>query len=82
MGLMPKPAAQLLTSPLKRGSKKLWSCAKSLVRYFDAVLGADKYRVYLEHQKRTHSGVKPMSEREFWRDYTDWQEKNPQGRCC
>ncbi|MBP2388468.1 uncharacterized short protein YbdD (DUF466 family) [Paeniglutamicibacter kerguelensis] len=52
------------------------------MRFFEGVLGADKYRVYLEHQARTHPGVPPMSEREFWRDYTDWQEKNPQGRCC
>ena len=56
--------------------------ARGLVRYLEGVLGADKYRVYLEHQARTHPGVAPMGERDFWRDYTDWQEKNPQGRCC
>lgn len=82
MGSKPKQAAQIQLSSLQRGSMKLWSCAKSLVRYFEGVLGADKYRVYLEHQARTHPGVAPMSEREFWRDYNDWQEKNPQGRCC
>lgn len=59
-----------------------WQGVRSFVRYFEGVLGADKYRVYLQHQARTHPGATPMTEREFWRDYTDWQEKNPQGRCC
>lgn len=73
---------EVVTPVLVRSGVYLWNGAKSLVRYFEGVLGADKYRVYLEHQKRTHPGVAPMNEREFWRDYTDWQEKNPQGRCC
>ena len=51
-------------------------------KFVDGVLGADKYQHYLEHQARTHPDQKPMSEREFWKDYTDWQEKNPEGRCC
>jgi uncharacterized short protein YbdD (DUF466 family) len=24
----------------------------------------------------------PMTEREFWRDHSDRQDANPQGRCC
>ncbi|HYH77897.1 MAG TPA: YbdD/YjiX family protein, partial [Arthrobacter sp.] len=24
----------------------------------------------------------PLTEREFWRDRTDRQDSNPQGRCC
>ena len=51
-------------------------------KFVDGVLGADKYQHYLEHHERNHPGVKPMTEREFWKDYTDWQEKNPEGRCC
>lgn len=51
-------------------------------KFVDGVLGADKYQHYLEHQARTHPDQKPMNEREFWKDYTDWQEKNPEGRCC
>ncbi|GAA1496594.1 hypothetical protein GCM10009628_15970 [Paeniglutamicibacter kerguelensis] len=74
------PGAQ--RSAVARACSATWHGARSFVRFFEGVLGADKYRVYLEHQARTHPGVPPMSEREFWRDYTDWQEKNPQGRCC
>lgn len=70
------------TSLVTRACSASWQGARSFVRYFEGVLGADKYRVYLAHQARTHPGTAPMTEREFWRDYTDWQEKNPQGRCC
>lgn len=70
------------TSVLVRGLSATGNIARGIVRYLEGVLGADKYRVYLEHQSRTHPGVAPMGEREFWRDYSDWQEKNPQGRCC
>ena len=55
---------------------------RGLVGYLDGVMGADAYRRYLEHQQRTHPGVEPMSERDFWRVHSDWQDKNPQGRCC
>ncbi|GAA0201422.1 YbdD/YjiX family protein [Glutamicibacter creatinolyticus] len=51
-------------------------------KFVDGVLGADKYQHYLEHHRRQHPGEEPMNEREFWKDYTDWQERNPQGRCC
>ena len=55
----------------------------SLKRFADGVLGADKYQRYLEHH-RAHGreGEKPMSEREFWRSWQDWQESHPEGRCC
>ncbi|MFI8411630.1 YbdD/YjiX family protein [Paeniglutamicibacter gangotriensis] len=70
------------TSTTLRALRSVGSGARALTRYLEGVLGADKYRIYLEHQARTHPGEAPMGEREFWRDYTDWQEKNPQGRCC
>jgi uncharacterized short protein YbdD (DUF466 family) len=69
-------------SALVRALGAVGYAARGLGRYLEGVLGADKYRVYLEHQARTHPGTEPMGEREFWRDYTAWQEKNPQGRCC
>ncbi len=61
------------------------SGAKSLAWFFDGVLGGDAYAKYVAHHERTH-GTDPdcpmMTEREFWRDRTDRQESNPQGRCC
>ncbi|WP_315973731.1 YbdD/YjiX family protein [Glutamicibacter sp. M10] len=48
-------------------------------RFVDGVLGADKYQHYLEHHQRNHPDQQPMNEREFWKDYTDWQEKTLKG---
>lgn len=70
------------TAGLARFGVKVASGWRGFVGYFEAVMGADAYRRYLEHQRRTHPGVAPMSERDFWRDHSDWQDKNPQGRCC
>ncbi|GAA4367200.1 YbdD/YjiX family protein [Paeniglutamicibacter cryotolerans] len=55
---------------------------RGFVGYFEGVMGADAYRRYLEHQQRTHPDAEPLGERAFWRDHMDWQDKNPQGRCC
>ncbi|KAA9393474.1 YbdD/YjiX family protein [Kocuria coralli] len=52
-------------------------------RWFSGVMGADKYERYLEyHAAHGDPGETPMTEREFWRDWQDYQQNNPQGRCC
>lgn len=56
-----------------------WS---GLCWYAEGVLGADAYRNYLAHHARIHPDRPPMGEREFWREHLDWQDRNPQGRCC
>jgi uncharacterized short protein YbdD (DUF466 family) len=55
---------------------------RGLARYLQGVMGADAYAKYLEHHSVAGHGTPPMSEREFWRDRTDRQDSNPQGRCC
>ncbi|MCY7403863.1 MAG: YbdD/YjiX family protein, partial [Cryobacterium sp.] len=41
----------------------------------------DKYATH--HASCETNAAHPiMTEREFWRDQTDRQDKNPQGRCC
>ncbi|GAB4100921.1 YbdD/YjiX family protein [Sinomonas halotolerans] len=54
--------------------------------YFRGVLGADAYEKYLDHHRAEaaagHCAAPAMTEREFWRDRTDRQDTNPQGRCC
>jgi len=52
--------------------------------YLRGMMGADAYEKYLEFHESTHAsdGHAPMSEREFWRDRDDRQDRNPQGRCC
>ena len=55
---------------------------QGFARYFGGVLGADAYAKYLEHHRAAGHSTPPLSEREFWRDRTDRQDSNPQGRCC
>ncbi|OMH23671.1 hypothetical protein BKD30_11430 [Tersicoccus phoenicis] len=50
--------------------------------YVRGVLGEDVYDAYVAHRAATHPEGPVLSEREYWRARTDWQEKNPQGRCC
>jgi uncharacterized short protein YbdD (DUF466 family) len=69
------------------------ACAKNLAWYVRGVMGDDAYEKYLAHHAQVepdhghpHDGIgggEPvMTEREFWRDQTDRQDTNPQGRCC
>ena len=55
---------------------------RGLAHYLNGVLGADAYTKYLEHHAESGHPGPPMAERDFWRDRTDRQDSNPQGRCC
>ncbi|MEO8281954.1 MAG: YbdD/YjiX family protein [Pseudarthrobacter sp.] len=55
---------------------------RGFARYLGGVLGADAYAKYLEHYHAAGHEEPPLTEREFWRDHTDRQDSNPQGRCC
>lgn len=58
--------------------------AGRIVWIVKGVLGEDAYDKYRAHHETTHAEtLRPMmTEREFWRDQTDRQDTNPQGRCC
>ena len=55
---------------------------RGFAHYLQGVMGADADRKYLEHHAAAGHGTPPMDERAFWRDRTDRQDSNPQGRCC
>jgi uncharacterized short protein YbdD (DUF466 family) len=55
---------------------------KGFAWYVKGVMGENAYQQYVDHHNRTHASAPLMTEREFWRDRTDRQERNPQGRCC
>ena len=55
---------------------------RSVADYFSGVFGADAYKKYLEHHQASGHDGPPLTERAFWRDRTDRQDSNPQGRCC
>lgn len=71
--------------------------AKGFAWFMRGVMGEDAYDKYKAHHEaldeaHEHSIHDPdaaacdrpvmMTEREFWRDQTDRQDVNPQGRCC
>lgn len=63
------------------------TAAGGLAWFVRGVMGGDAYEKYAAHQAAQHAagaadGHPPMTEREFWRDQTDRQDCNPQGRCC
>jgi uncharacterized short protein YbdD (DUF466 family) len=63
---------------------------RSTAWFVRGVMGEDAYEKYLLHHAAVHgstdgddsSAPTPMTEREFWRDHSDRQDANPQGRCC
>ena len=63
--------------------------ARSVAWYVKGVMGDDAWDKYRAHHEAAHTtgdparpGERMMTEREFWRDQTDRQDSNPQGRCC
>lgn len=63
--------------------------ARSVAWYVKGVMGEDAWDKYRAHHESAHGTADParptermMTEREFWRDQTDRQDANPQGRCC
>ncbi|UZX01923.1 YbdD/YjiX family protein [Arthrobacter sp. CDRTa11] len=67
---------------MRSGLASITSAFRGFARYLSAVLGADAYAKYVEHHRTAGHEALPMGEREFWRDRTDRQDSNPQGRCC
>ena len=55
---------------------------RGISRYLGGVLGADAYSKYVEYHRAAGHHEPLLTEREFWRERTDRQDTNPQGRCC
>lgn len=66
--------------------RALWGAVGRVGRgirwYVTELMGDSAYRVYLEHHARTHVDDAPLSERAFWRQKMDDQDRNPGARCC
>lgn len=56
-----------------------WARARWFVR---GVMGENAYQAYLLHHERSGHEGPAMTEKEYWRSRTDWQETHPEGRCC
>ena len=71
----PRGAVHLLGERLRRaGGGIRW--------YLTNLMGDRAYEVYLEHHAARHPGEAPLTERAFWRDRMDAQDRNPGARCC
>lgn len=68
----------LVMETLRRAGGALGAVGK----YLKGVLGEDSYEKYLDHHGATGCATAPMTLKEFWRDKTDRQDANPEGRCC
>ncbi|ALE75581.1 MULTISPECIES: YbdD/YjiX family protein [unclassified Pseudonocardia] len=55
---------------------------RSLWRFVRELAGERDYERYLEHRARHHPGAPVLSERAFWRERTDRQDRVPSARCC
>lgn len=56
--------------------------ARGLRWYMTTLMGDTAYATYVAHQRRHHPDEQPVSERRFWRDRMDDQDRNPGARCC
>ena len=50
--------------------------------YMTTLMGDTAYATYTAHHRREHPGEEPMTERQFWRQRMDDQDRNPGARCC
>ncbi len=64
----------------------LWGAARWAGRgirwYVTELMGDGAYRVYLEHHSLHHPDGEPLTERAFWRERMDAQDRDPGARCC
>ncbi|NNH03451.1 YbdD/YjiX family protein [Microbacterium ulmi] len=64
----------------------MWSHALRAGRgirwYLTSLMGDNAYRAYLEHHALHGHEEPPLSERAFWRERMDDQDRNPGVRCC
>lgn len=75
----PRPGLEELCAGVGRA---LLRAARAVHWYITSLMGDNAYATYLAHQRRTHPGVEPLTERQFWRQRMDDQDRNPGARCC
>lgn len=63
--------------------RPLMRAAGAIRWYTQELMGETSYRRYLEHHRAQHGpDHPPLSERQFWRQRMDDQDRNPGARCC
>lgn len=65
-----------------RAGRAVLRVAAGIRWYMTSLMGDNAYATYLAHHRRTHPDAQPLSERQFWRQRMDDQDRNPGARCC
>ncbi len=65
-----------------RAGRVLLRAARAARWYVTSLMGDNAYATYLAHHRRTHPDAEPLTERQFWRQRMDDQDRNPGARCC
>lgn len=69
-------------SVLQTGWSLVCRSGRGIRWFFTSLMGDGAYATYVAHHRRTHPGVEPLTEREFWREKMADQDRNPGSRCC
>ncbi len=77
-----RPPLRDLPELCTRGWFALRRGASAVRWYMSQLMGDSAYATYLAHQRRTHPDAEPLTERQFWREKMDDQDRNPGARCC
>ncbi|WP_311244150.1 YbdD/YjiX family protein [Microbacterium sp. WCS2018Hpa-23] len=72
-------AATTLLRTLLRGAGRV---GRGIRWYITTLMGDTAYATYVAHHQRQHPGEEPLTERQFWRQRMDDQDRNPGARCC
>lgn len=65
-----------------RALSAVGAAARGVHWYVTSLMGDRAYDTYVAHHRRTHSEEPPLTERQFWRQKMDDQDRNPGARCC
>lgn len=68
--------------PLQRFGARAVRAGRGIRWYVTTLMGDRAYDVYVAHLKAQHPDAVPLTERQFWRQRTAEQDRNPGARCC
>ena len=74
--------ADAVTSPLRALLRAVGRAGRGIRWYITTLMGDSAYATYVAHHGRAHPGEEPLTERQFWRQRMDDQDRNPGVRCC
>jgi len=70
------------TTPLRALLSAAGRVGRGIRWYMTTLMGDTAYATYVAHHRRVHPGEDPLTERQFWRQRMDDQDRNPGARCC